>query len=290
MFYFKMYAEFASDHKVLGMTEAMRWRLAALFCLRCAGPTEEMSETSIRNFLRLSKKQLADTKKVFFENGFIDDDWSVRNWGKRQSRAMTAAERMKKSRERAAAKKSADSDEVPVTKSDVVVAPLELKLLEREIPPTPLYSDEIESEPPKHPAFDYRPTVVDGQPPKERSGSDKDDWDEAVRVLESAPSTKPIAIGMTSLSGTPTVELLEGWRFLHAAHKVQRPGSSVSWEYFLAIARRCNAAEFDRLKREMRGNSSSGPQRPPERPIVYFQAPEFSEVDRFDPMFAGSGQ
>lgn len=105
-----MYGEFATDPKVQMMNEAMQRRLVMLFCLECSNGLETFHvterETSIAFALRVSDEEIAATKAVFLAKGFINDDWTLRNWSKRQyvsdsSTARVRAHREKKKRESA---------------------------------------------------------------------------------------------------------------------------------------------------------------------------------------------
>jgi hypothetical protein len=98
MYYFKMFSEFATDFKVQGMSEAMQRRLTMLFCLRCSGPTEKLEDGDIATYMRISEQELAETKSLFTKKGFIDENWHVRNWSKRQAYDGSAAGRMKRLR------------------------------------------------------------------------------------------------------------------------------------------------------------------------------------------------
>lgn len=110
MDWFRMYGEFATDPKVQMMNEAMQRRLVMLFCLECSNGLETFHvterETSIAFALRVSDEEIAATKAVFLAKGFINDDWTLRNWSKRQyvsdsSTARVRAHREKKKRESA---------------------------------------------------------------------------------------------------------------------------------------------------------------------------------------------
>ena len=99
--WFRMYAEFADDPKVQMMSEAMQRRLTMLFCLRCLGkPVETFRETEIAFKWRISMQDLAETKELFLENGFIDEKWNVLNWNKRQYVSDSSTERVRQHRER----------------------------------------------------------------------------------------------------------------------------------------------------------------------------------------------
>lgn len=110
MDWFRLYGEFATDPKVQMMSEAMQRRLIMLFCLECSNGIETFHETeretSIAFALRVTEEILAETKAVFLARGFINDDWTLANWDKRQyvsdsSTARVRAHREKKKKEAA---------------------------------------------------------------------------------------------------------------------------------------------------------------------------------------------
>ena len=80
--WFRLYSEFADDPKVQMMTEAMQRRLVMLMCFRCKDAT--LHATQLAFYLRISASELAETKALFIENGFIDEDWELPNWNARQ--------------------------------------------------------------------------------------------------------------------------------------------------------------------------------------------------------------
>lgn len=103
MDWFRLYAEFATDPKVQMMSEAMQRRLVMLFCLQCSNGIETFHETeretAIAFALRVSETDLADTKDVFLKRGFINDDWTLANWDKRQYVSDSSTARVRKHRE-----------------------------------------------------------------------------------------------------------------------------------------------------------------------------------------------
>ena len=88
MDWFRLYHEFASDPKVQMMSEAMQRRLIMLFCLQCSNGLETFHETeretSIGFALRISAEEMTITKAEFLRRGFINEDWTLCNWSKRQ--------------------------------------------------------------------------------------------------------------------------------------------------------------------------------------------------------------
>ncbi|SEB72837.1 hypothetical protein SAMN05216178_2028 [Pseudomonas saponiphila] len=104
MDWFRMYGEFATDPKVQMMSEAMQRRLIMLFCLECSNGLETFHaterETSIAFALRIPDEEIARTKDVFLAKGFINEDWTLRNWSKRQYVSDSSTARVRAHREK----------------------------------------------------------------------------------------------------------------------------------------------------------------------------------------------
>jgi hypothetical protein len=102
--WFRMYGEFATDPKVQMLSEAMQRRLVMLFCLECSNGIETFHvterETSIAFALRVSDEEIALTKTVFLAKGFINNDWTLRNWSTRQYESDSSTARVKAWREK----------------------------------------------------------------------------------------------------------------------------------------------------------------------------------------------
>lgn len=103
MDWFRLYAEFATDPKVQMMSEAMQRRLVLLFCLQCGNGLETFHETeretSIAFSMRISMDEIALTKAEFMRRGFINEDWTLCNWSKRQYASDSSTARVRKHRE-----------------------------------------------------------------------------------------------------------------------------------------------------------------------------------------------
>jgi hypothetical protein len=82
--WFRLYSEFAHDPKIQMLSEAMQRRYVMLMCLRCSEVLETLHETEIAFQLRLSTDELAETMKLFISKNFIDKNWNLLNWDKRQ--------------------------------------------------------------------------------------------------------------------------------------------------------------------------------------------------------------
>lgn len=106
--WFRLYNEFATDPKVQMMGETLQRRLIMLFCLKNSGildfpdlsllqqetPKQSVKPSRYSQLseleqilcfcLRISKRQLKYTKEVFIARGFIDENWQIISWSKRQ--------------------------------------------------------------------------------------------------------------------------------------------------------------------------------------------------------------
>lgn len=117
--WFRMYTEFANDPKVQIMPEHMQRRLLMLFCSKCANVTVASRERETAFHWRISDIELSETKTLFIEQGFIDEDWNVMNWDRRQFISDSSSERTKRYRERARTSQERHSSG-DVTKCDAI--------------------------------------------------------------------------------------------------------------------------------------------------------------------------
>ena len=110
MDWLRLYAEFSTDPKVQMMSEAMQRRLIMLFCIQCGNGIETFHETeretSLAFAMRISAEEMAITKAEFMRRGFVLEDWTLTNWGKRQYASDSSTARVRKHRE---AKKEAET-------------------------------------------------------------------------------------------------------------------------------------------------------------------------------------
>ena len=105
--WFRMYAEFATDPKIRTMSDSLQIRLIRLFCLRSSGLTEKLSEDELKYGLGCNDNEtFHETKSSFQAKGFIDENWAVLNWNKRQFVSDSSTERVNKFRARQALKQS----------------------------------------------------------------------------------------------------------------------------------------------------------------------------------------
>jgi len=116
----RLYSEFAHDPKVQMMPEAMQRRLIMLMCEHCDGDGSVTSQERHRMFQwRISDEELAKTKSLFIESGFMDENWNLLNWSKRQFVSDSSKDRTRRWRERIRTPQKTPSD-VTVTASDGV--------------------------------------------------------------------------------------------------------------------------------------------------------------------------
>lgn len=111
--WFRMYSEFANDPKVQMLPEAMQRRYVMIMCMRCSNTLVTLHETEIAFHLRITDDELAETKALFINKGFIDHDWNLLNWEKRQFASDSSAARVAKHR---ANKKNAGNADVTLLK------------------------------------------------------------------------------------------------------------------------------------------------------------------------------
>ena len=99
--WFRLYSEFADDPKVQMLPEAMQRRLVMLFCARCKcdGPVT-FRETELAFQWRVTMDELSETRTLFIEQGFIDEQWNLLNWNKRQFLSDSSTDRTRQYRER----------------------------------------------------------------------------------------------------------------------------------------------------------------------------------------------
>lgn len=98
--WFRMYSEFANDPKVQMLSEVMQRRFVMIMCLRCSNTLVTLHETEIAFQLRITDAELAETKALFIAKHFIDDQWNVLNWEKRQFVSDSSAARVSRFREK----------------------------------------------------------------------------------------------------------------------------------------------------------------------------------------------
>lgn len=116
--WFRMYAEWLDDAKVQMLTPEMQRHHVALLCLRCQQPTEKMTQAQIAFRLRVDETFLQQIKAVFLKAGFIDENWAVINWNKRQFVSDSSTPRVQRFRERQALKRDETLQKQPETQNE----------------------------------------------------------------------------------------------------------------------------------------------------------------------------
>jgi len=111
--WFRLYSEFAHDPKIQMLPEAMQRRYVMLMCLKCSETLETLHETEIAFQLRLSEAELIETKQLFVSKNFIDEQWNLLNWDKRQFVSDSSTMRVRKYRDK---KKQPSNDDETLQK------------------------------------------------------------------------------------------------------------------------------------------------------------------------------
>ncbi|HOB44081.1 MAG TPA: hypothetical protein PKH75_13020 [Bacillota bacterium] len=100
MKWFRLYAEFATDPKIQSMSETFQRRYIMFLCLKCNGELEKLTEEEICCALRITTEELRETKEAFIRKGFIDENYRIIAWEKRQYVSDNVNDRVKKHREK----------------------------------------------------------------------------------------------------------------------------------------------------------------------------------------------
>lgn len=96
--WFRLYSEIQDDPDVQMLPEFMRWRFIALLCSRCK--SDELSDSVIAFQWRVPASEVRETKVLFISKGFIDENWNVLNWDKRQYVSDSSKERTQRYRQK----------------------------------------------------------------------------------------------------------------------------------------------------------------------------------------------
>lgn len=110
--WFRLYSEIQDDPKVQMLPENMRWRFIALLCCRCK--EERLTDPTVAFLLRLPPSDVQETKFLFIEQGFVDADWNILKWEKRQRAFDSSKQRTQQYRRRLVTRHS----DAPVTSGD----------------------------------------------------------------------------------------------------------------------------------------------------------------------------
>ena len=98
--WFRLYSEFASDHKMQMMSEAYQRRYVMLLCLRCSNGDVTLQDEEVAFQLRISSDEWSETKSVFIGKNLIDKHNKVLAWERRQFISDSSVERVRKHREK----------------------------------------------------------------------------------------------------------------------------------------------------------------------------------------------
>lgn len=99
-----------------------------LLCARCAG--DALNDKVVGFLWRLTDPDVQETKILFIDQGFIDHDWKVLNWDKRQYLSDSSKERTRQYRERKFGDKSVTSQyrhsDLPRTDTEQIEVPTKM--------------------------------------------------------------------------------------------------------------------------------------------------------------------
>lgn len=98
--WFRLYHEFATDHKIQMLSEADQRRYIMLLCLRCGNGNVTFHDDLIAFSLRISLEEWETTKNRFIEAKFIDKNNKILNWEKRQYHSDSSTPRVRDYRQR----------------------------------------------------------------------------------------------------------------------------------------------------------------------------------------------
>ena len=116
----RLYAEFAYDPKMQMLPECMQRRFIMLLCFRCGNDGKVLQDSEVMFLLRISMDETRETKALFVTSGFINKDWTLKNWQKRQRDQKAGAARVAKSR--AKKKVTTIADDEPLRSADVTTS------------------------------------------------------------------------------------------------------------------------------------------------------------------------
>lgn len=98
--WFRLYAEILDDEKVQMMPFDFQRHLVMLFALRCQRDTSGMTNQQIAFRLRVDETFLKRLHETFLKHGFIEEDWTICNWNKRQFLSDSSTDRVRLHRAR----------------------------------------------------------------------------------------------------------------------------------------------------------------------------------------------
>lgn len=99
MQWFRLYSEFSTDPKVQSLSEAMQRRLIMLMCFKNQNLLQTYTDNDICFAMRISAKECQKMKSVFQHRNFIDENWNLLNWDKRQFTSDSSTRRVRRYRE-----------------------------------------------------------------------------------------------------------------------------------------------------------------------------------------------
>lgn len=97
--WFRLYEEFATDPKVQTLPFVYQRHLLMIFCAQCRGILGKVDDEELAHYLHISEAELEVAKQLFIRKKFVDADWNLTNWNKRQFISDCSSDRVRKHRE-----------------------------------------------------------------------------------------------------------------------------------------------------------------------------------------------
>ena len=82
------------------MSETLQRRFIMLLCLQNNNDLKKLTPDEIAFALRITPEELSETQKIFIKKGFIDDEFTILNWDKRQYISDNSTQRVRKHRQK----------------------------------------------------------------------------------------------------------------------------------------------------------------------------------------------
>jgi len=135
MQWFRFYNEFAFDPKIQTMSETLQRRFTMLLCLQSNDDLQKLTPNEIAFALRITTEDLLETKKVFIKKGFIDEEFTILNWDKRQYISDNSTQRVRKHRQKQDETLQKRSETVTVTPPEQIQNRTDNNIVEKESRP-----------------------------------------------------------------------------------------------------------------------------------------------------------
>jgi len=106
-----------------------------LLCLQSNDDLQKLTPNEIAFALRITTEDLLETKKVFIKKGFIDEEFTILNWDKRQYISDNSTQRVRKHRQKQDETLQKRSETVTVTPPEQIQNRTDNNIVEKESRP-----------------------------------------------------------------------------------------------------------------------------------------------------------